>query len=287
VVSESVADTPPRRSPPPTRAVPLSWAVVTGPMKFLERTMVAFLRRVSGWTAIFIAAIFYPVIGLVLPLAIHAQVFWLIYLNVFGGVFCALTLLVWLLIRIAAGQRRNLLEWTSNLRQLNYREFEWLVGEVLRREGWTVREMSRDGIPDGNIDLELVRDGRRAIAQCKRWTANSVDVNEIRTFLGTLMREKLPANAGFFVTLSDFTEQARREGREAGIMLLDGPELFSRIEKVRRPELCPKCQAPMLLAKSPHGWWFRCKVNGCGGKRDLGRDPAKVVELLNDPCPWP
>jgi hypothetical protein len=33
-------------------------------------------------------------------------------------------------VRVEAGHRRHLVEWTTNLRHLDAAEFEWLVGEV-------------------------------------------------------------------------------------------------------------------------------------------------------------
>src|SRR5205814_643200 len=134
-------------------------------------------------------------------------------------------------------------------------EFEWLVGEVFRRDGWKVREVGRQNAPDGNIDLELTNGTQRRIVQCKRWTARLVGVNEIRSFGGTLMREGLGAGDGVFVTLSSFTEQANEEALGMGLSLIDHRELYSRVEKVRRPEPCPICQAPMLLDRSQRGWW--------------------------------
>jgi hypothetical protein len=107
-------------------------------------------------------------------------------------------------------------------------------------------------------------------------------VHEVREFAGTLLRERLPSSAGTFVTLSDFTEQARAEAEKIGITLVDNRDLYSRIEKVRRAELCDICQKPMHLDHSSRGWWFHC-VAGCPGKRDLGKDPGRAVELLTQP----
>ena len=242
--------------------------------------MLAFVSRISGWEALSIAVALYGGIGLAMPLGLGMPIYGLVYFNVFGAVMAAVILLGWLLVRIAAGDRRNLLEWTTDLRRLNSKEFEWLVGEVFRREGWIVRETGGDDGPDGNIDLELLRSGQRTIVQCKRWTAQSVGVDEIRRFLGTLMREKLPGGSGIFVTLSKFTELARREAQQSGIVLVDNRELFSRIEKVRRAEPCPNCTTPMILGKSQYGWWFRCKQEGCSGKRNLDHDAGRAVELL-------
>ena len=100
-----------------------------------DRLMLAFVSRISGWVAIGIAVSLYAGLGLALPLTTSMPDYALVYFNAVGTVFAAAILLGWLLVRIAAGERRNLLEWTTDLRRLNFREFEWLVGEVFRREG--------------------------------------------------------------------------------------------------------------------------------------------------------
>jgi HJR/Mrr/RecB family endonuclease len=253
---------------------------VSKPQSSFDRAILDFLGRISGWTATILATISYGGIGLALPLAFAAPSFLLVSLNLAGSSVAGAILLGWLLKRIAAGQRRNLLEWTTDLRRLNSSEFEWLVGEVFRREGWKVSETGRTSGPDGNIDLILIKGGERVIVQCKRWTAQSVSVDEIRRFLGTLMREKLDGKDGIYVTLSDFNDQAWQEAEQAGLLLIDNRELFARIEKVRRSEPCPICGSPMLLNKSQYGWWLRCNASGCRGKRDLGKEIGRAVELL-------
>jgi len=245
-----------------------------------DRLLVALARRLSGRGVSVVAGGLYGGFGLALPLALSLPVVWLINLNVVSTLLAGLLILVWLTLRAQETRRRNLLEWTSDLRLLDAREFEWFVGELFRREGWAVEETGRQGQADGNVDLRLTRDGGRRIVQCKRWTANFVGVELVRGFAGTLLREGLPGSAGIFVTLSDFTPQAIEEAAKAGLTLLDGRALYSRVEKVRRPEACPTCSEPIVLDRSMHGWWFRCVRPGCGGKRDLGKDPARAVELL-------
>ena len=183
------------------------------------------MSRISGATVTILALLLYVGGGLVLPLTLGWPTWGLVEANVVGTILAAVVSLGWFAVRIEAGNRRRLVEWTTDLRRLDSSEFEWLVGEVFRREGWTVRETGRPDGPDGNIDLDLTRDRQRKIVQCKRWTSRSVDVDEIRRFLGTLMREKLPEDAGIFVTLSSFTEQARQEAQQAGITLIDSREL--------------------------------------------------------------
>jgi restriction endonuclease Mrr len=146
---------------------------------------------------------------------------WLVVANVWAATLAGLLGFFWFAIQVRAANARHLVEWTTDLRLLDSAEFEWLVGELFRREGWQVEEVGRRGTPDGNIDLELVRAGTRRIVQCKRWAAWLVGVDEIRSFAGTLMREGLPGSSGVYVTLSDFSPQARDEGKRIGLVLID------------------------------------------------------------------
>lgn len=248
-----------------------------------EHALIPFVTRVSGWLVGGTALILYPGFGLLLPLLLDWPVSWLISANAIGVTFAALLTLGWLFVQIEARDRRHLLEWTSDVRHLTAAELEYLVGELFRREGWAVSETGRQGAPDGNIDLVLKRGRERRIVQCKRWTSWRVGVDDVRAFGGTLLREGAEGGDGIFVTFSDFTEPARAEAKKTGINLLDRAELHARVERGRRSEPCPICSRPMLLDRSPRGWWFRCVTDGCTGKRDLGREPARAVELLTQP----
>jgi hypothetical protein len=247
-----------------------------------DRLILWIVNHVPGSGIGLLAALSYFGVGLALPLLLDLPKMVLFGLNFFGTMLAASLLFGWLVVQIQARDRRHLLEWTSDMRLLDGEEFEWLVGEVFRREGWTVRERGRQDAPDGNVDLELTRDTGRRLVQCKRWTAQWVGVDEIRRFIGTLTREKLPPSAGIFVTLSRFNQHATAEAATAGLELIDNAELLARVEKVRRPELCKLCEQPMLLDYSPHGWWFRCVTSACSGKRHLDKDPGRAVALLTE-----
>jgi restriction system protein len=256
---------------------------VSKPDDFFDRALIGLVTRVPAWTVAAIALLLYVGGGLVLPLALRWSTLLLVEANVIGTSLAALIGLGWLVVQMEARDRRHLLEWTSNLRLLTAEEFEWLVGELFRREGWKVQETGRQDGPYGNIDLELTHGASRMIVQCKRWQSWLVGVDDIRGFAGTLLREGVRGSSGFFVTLSDFSQQARTEAEMTGITLIDGGDLHSRVERARRPEPCPICQAAMILSRSSRGWWFRCNAVGCQGKRDLGNDQGRAVELLTQP----
>ena len=246
-----------------------------------DRAVMAVAKR-SGRSVVVVALVCYPGLGLVLPLALHWSTLGLVEANIVGTVLAGVVGIGWLSVQLEGRDRRHLFEWTSNLRLLTSEEFEWLVGELFRREGWAVQERGLQGRPDGNVDLELRRGNTRVIVQCKRWQSYLVTVDEIRAFAGTLLREGLDGQAGIFVTLAGFTPHARAEAKAMSITLVSNRELFGRIANVRRAEPCNICNEPMILHRSAHGWWLRCVTNGCPGKRDLGNNPGRAVDLLTE-----
>src|SRR5205807_9889669 len=126
-----------------------------------------------------------------------------------GASWAVVVLLAALLAAQQAGHRRLLIEWSSDLRKLDPTEFEWLVGELLRREGWSVVETGQPDRPDGNIDLRAERAGKRAVVQCKRWASKPVGVDEVRKIAGTASGES--ATDVVLITLSEFTVAAINE----------------------------------------------------------------------------
>ena len=244
----------------------------------LDDAFTRVVGRLPMSAALLLGAAVYAGVGLALPLSVGAHGVQLIAYNVTGVLLGWAITLAWLFPRVEASQRRHLLEWTTDVRKLSAQEFEWLVGEVLRREGWDVKETGRQAAPDGNIDLRISRGERVMLVQCKRWDSRQVGVDEVRKLAGTLMREGFPGSAGMLVTLSRFTEQATAEAAKLGVELVNGRQLLHRTEHVRACEPCPSCGGPMVLDHSRFGWWLRCP--DCSGKRDLGSEPARALGLL-------
>ena len=252
---------------------------------WFDRAMAWYVTKFSGRVVAITAVLLYPILGLLVPVVLGWPMVWLINVNLVGVSLAALVSLAWLFEQVRANNRRRLLEWTSNLRLLSAEEFEWLVGEMYRREGWIVRERGSQDGADGNIDLELTRGSEHRLVQCKRWESRRVGVNDIRSFAGALMREGTDAGHGDFVTLSSFNVHAESEAQKLGMTIVDGRELYERVDRVRRSEPCPVCGRGMLLDRSPRGWWLRCTAPGCSGKRHLDSDPGRAMDMLITPPP--
>ena len=219
--------------------------------------------------------------GSIIPLTLHWVPAWYGLLDLVVFAICGFVGFSYVVRLHREAKRRNLLDWTTDLRRLDSDEFEWLACELFRREGYEPLKVGSAHRGDGNIDIILRRRSETVLVQCKRWTARYVGAAEVREFAGTF-----PARGGVtdrvLLTLSDFTDDARVAAIRARVTLVDGTELAMRLQTVRRTEPCSECGTPMLLDRSPGGWWLRCPrfSAGCLGKRDLSRDPGRAVDLL-------
>lgn len=188
----------------------------------------------------------------------------------------AVTVLVlWMLAEFKKLTDRRLLDSRNNavsLRHVSWQEFERLVGEAFRRQGYTVRETPEGA--DGGVDLVLERNGERTLVQCKQWKSWKVGVKTIRELYGVVAAER--AERGAVVCCGRYTKDARRFAENKPLELIDGQALWSMIEPLKRgastsearsehmdpqptvgrsQNLCPKCGSVMVLrtaSKGPH-----------------------------------
>ncbi len=114
--------------------------------------------------------------------------------------------------------------------RMSSRDFERLIGEAYRRNGYTVTELGGDG-PDGGVDLVLRREGRETLVQCKQWRQQRVGVTTIREFRGVMAERG--ATDGIVVGLAGFTEDAEAFARKAGVKLLDRNGLVKLVHGIR------------------------------------------------------
>lgn len=185
-----------------------------------------------------------------------------------------------------ARRRRRLVDRQLNLdslRALPWRDFELLVGEAYRRQGYQVIERS-GAHPDGGIDLELRDKDKKLVVQCKRWKARTVGVELVRELYGAMVGEE--AHAAIFVTSGTYTPDAIDFARDKPIKLLDGHDVVTMLRGVEAPrsnviapqqpaaELrCPRCGSAMVYriarrgAERGRAFWGCSRYPTCSGTR--------------------
>ena len=114
------------------------------------------------------------------------------------------------------------------LNGLSWREFEMLVGEAFRVQGYSVAETGRGA--DGGVDVVLRKDGEKYYVQCKHWRASQVGVPIVRELYGAMAAHG--ATGGFVVTSGQFTKPAIDFARGLNLTLIDGPQLHAMIQQV-------------------------------------------------------
>ncbi|HTJ79718.1 MAG TPA: restriction endonuclease [Rariglobus sp.] len=174
----------------------------------------------------------------------------------------------------------------DSLRALSWKEFEWLVGEAYRRQGYAVEE-SLGGGADGGIDLMIRRDGGTWLVQCKQWKVQAVGAPIIREIFGLVTHHR--ANGAIIITSGRFTREAMTFAKGKTLELIDGPALFQLVKSVkanREPTTvspapvqstapsCPKCGNPMVErvarkgANAGNSFWGCSSFPKCNGVRN-------------------
>ncbi|MCW0423626.1 restriction endonuclease [Xanthomonas sacchari] len=158
-----------------------------------------------------------------------------------AGAFAPLAWILLLLFWIAAlasflkaRHRRRLLDTRTTLESLaagGWRQFELLVGEAFRRQGYAVEETGLGGA-DGGIDLILRKDGRRTLVQCKQWKRQQVGVSVVREMYGLLAHHQ--ADAVKIVCVGGYTNDAERFAQGKPIELIGGERLLEMIRAIRQ-----------------------------------------------------
>ncbi len=175
---------------------------------------------------------------------------------------------------------------------MSWREFEMLVGEGLRLQGYRVAETGGGG-PDGGVDLVLTKPGKNGsekfLVQCKQWRAFKVGVDVVRELYGVMAARG--AAGGFVVTSGRFTEEAKSFASGRNVQLIDGPKLHGLLQQARTgmasapqrpaaaiaaasagpattPPTCPLCSKPMVRREAKRGANAVKEFWGCTGYPD-------------------
>ncbi|MDP3191433.1 MULTISPECIES: restriction endonuclease [Comamonadaceae] len=166
------------------------------------------------------------------------------------------------------------------LNNMSWQEFELLVGEGFRQQGYQVIENGGGGA-DGGIDLVLRKGGDKFLVQCKQWKAFTVGVTVVRELYGVMAANG--AAGGFVVTSGRFTDDAEAFASGRNITLMDGAALFKLINqspaaRATRPPpaetaspkavtapLCPVCSKSMVQRVAKRGGSSGNAFWGCSG----------------------
>jgi restriction system protein len=159
---------------------------------------------------------------------------------------------------------------------MSWRDFERLVGEVFRRQGFTVSGFGGQG-PDGGVDLGLTKSGQRFLVQCKHWRKRQVGVTVVRELNGVVSAQGV--HGGFVVTGGKFSREAQEFADSCGIKLIDGPALEVLIAGIpsrnlavdsgaavvaQAKPMCPQCGTAMIQRTAKKGQFAGQPFWGCG-----------------------
>lgn len=150
---------------------------------------------------------------------------------------------------------------TNVLGAMSWLEFEQMVGEWFRRQGYAITEVGGAG-PDGGIDLVLHKNGEKFLVQCKQWRSIKVGVGVVRELYGVMAAERVAG--GFVVTSGSFTDDAKKFAHGRNVELLDGTMLI-RVLRAASPAGQPSSHSEPKAAAEVHQAVTRpCPV--CGSK---------------------
>ena len=132
---------------------------------------------------------------------------------------------------------------------MTWREFEMLVGEAFRLQGYQVVETGGGGA-DGGVDLVLRKDRETFLVQCKQWRAYKVGVTIVRELFGAMAAQG--AAGGFVVTSGRFTREATEFASGRNLKLIEGPALLGLIKQAQafRVSAAPKAVPPVRTAST-------------------------------------
>lgn len=163
-----------------------------------------------------------------------------------------------------ASRRRKLLDSQTgieSIRAMSWQDFELLVGEAFRRQGYAVVEHGGSA-PDGGVDIVLHKGGKTTVVQCKRWREAQVSVQPVRELFGVMHAEG--ADAAIFVSSGTYTADAMEFARGQSLRLIDGEELVRMVAAIQDERVVEGRLAKALAPSSQRPVFGKvCPI--CGG----------------------
>jgi len=117
----------------------------------------------------------------------------------------------------------------DSIKALSWKEFEELVAEAYRRQGFRIIENGFG--PDGGVDVKLIKDNQTTLVQCKQWRSKNVGVAVIREMFGVMTAEN--ASKVVIICCGGFTRDAKSFAENKPIELVGGTELLSIVKAIQ------------------------------------------------------
>jgi restriction system protein len=245
-----------------------------------DESVLNLLARLPWWVSVIVAGTAYLFLKYLFPIIPIENPLFKAFSSaapVVAPFVCLVLLIPAIFSAINSFRRKRLLDKQKDLdslKSLSWREFEELVGEAYRRQGYFVLENPGEGA-DGGIDLRLRKDGRKVYVQCKHWKRN-VGVKVVRELYGVVKAQK--AFKGVIVTSGNFSADAERFAHGKEIELVDGTRLLELVADVQNEQqsqkpkalskTCPRCGKQMVLRTAKKGKHAGEKFWGCTGFPD-------------------
>ena len=198
--------------------------------------MAELLMKAPWWVSVLLAGLCFAGLRWVLP-ALAGQDKMLQAVATEAAKLAYLPAILFALLAVGSGlfaaKRRRLVDDQQSLESLraaSWKDFEYLVGEAYRRQGFDVDYCLGRGTDEG-VDLVLRKDGRRSVVQCKQWKLFSVGSPIIQQMYGIMTGEG--ADEVIVVTSGRFTEDAKTFAQGKPIRLVDGPSLLQLVKGVQ------------------------------------------------------
>ena len=188
----------------------------------------------------------------------------------------------------------------DDVARMPWRQFEVLVGEYFRRQGFA--SMDGGGGPDGGVDVVLKNGADRYLVRCRHWRAMRVDVQAVRDLYGEMAAQRVVG--AYIVTSGDFSDEARKFAEAREMRLIDGRTLLLgiRVPAEARPSaaaplnfsqsvaapamgeapvgsvpLCPLCGATMVQREVGSGRNAGKRFWGCGRYRETKCQGTRAI----------
>ena len=132
------------------------------------------------------------------------------------------------------------------LQDMHWREFQLLVGDAFRLQGYNIGVLGADWANEG-ADLVVRRGGKTLLVAYRHWNVAVLDAEPVED-LRTAIRE-LGADAGMLLTLGSVSPLARAAAQAAAIDLLDGERLVAVIRHVQATRMAHTAPSPLAARR--------------------------------------